>query len=111
MSVTTSAAGFRDVLRRHPALAALNGALLAACFLTWGSSGAGAQGRGNGVNRARGEYTMLSGKLNQGGPPGIFIVDSANQEIVALQWDISRSTFAGIGFRDLKLDAKAVPSR
>lgn len=56
------------------------------------------------ANRPRGEYTLISGRLNNGGPHAIYILDSSNNELIALRWDPSRQTLAGIGYRNLAND-------
>jgi hypothetical protein len=56
------------------------------------------------LNRARGEYTLVSGRLNSGGPQAIYVLDSSNNELIALRWDPSRQTLAGIGYRNLSSD-------
>jgi len=61
--------------------------------------------------RPRGEYTMVSGKTNIGSVNAVYILDAVNQEMVALRWDPNKKTFAGIGYRNLEADAKALPGR
>jgi hypothetical protein len=61
--------------------------------------------------RARGDYTMVSGKSNAGGPSVIYVVDSANQEIVALRWDQAGKAMSGIGYRSLQNDGRAARGR
>ncbi len=61
--------------------------------------------------RARGEYTMVAGKTNAGSVESIYIIDAANQELVALKWDQSRQHLAGLGYRSLDADSKALPGR
>lgn len=62
-------------------------------------------------SRARGVYTMLSGEIQGGNADAIFIVDSANQEMVVLRWNDSRSALEGIGYRNLNADGSAQPGR
>jgi hypothetical protein len=55
--------------------------------------------------RPRGDYAMVSGKSSGiGNYNAVFIVDSTNQELVALKWDNSRTQFDGLGFRSLNAD-------
>lgn len=70
---------------------------------------AGAQN--SGTPRARGEYTMISGRTNSGGNNAVYIVDSVNQEMIAVRWDTGRKSFTGIGYRNLDADSKAQPGR
>ncbi|HYF14393.1 MAG TPA: hypothetical protein VD971_04890 [Phycisphaerales bacterium] len=85
------------------ALCALNGALGAA--LLWPSA-AGAQNSRVSDLRARGDYTMVSGRTNSGGPSAVYVVDSANQEVIALKWDQSKQVMVGIGYRSLLNDSR-----
>ncbi len=89
-------------------LVALNGVLLAMLAFLLVRSPAGAQ---NEPPRARGEYTMVAGKLNAGGPPGVYIVDSNNQELVVLRWDQTKQTMLALAYRNIGTDSKAVPGR
>lgn len=61
--------------------------------------------------RPRGQYTMISGKTNQGGPHAVYILDAASREIVALRWDQSRQSLIGIGYRNLETDARLTQGR
>lgn len=72
---------------------------------------AGAQSAAQPPARARGEYTMVAGKVNSGGSSVVYVVDSNNQEFVALQWDASRQAMTGIGYRSLNADARSTPGR
>ncbi len=64
-----------------------------------------------GATRARGEYTMLSGKATGSSSHVIYIVDSSNQDLVAVRWNESTKALDNIGYRDLKEDAQASPGR
>lgn len=92
--------------RRHAGLLALNGALLGVLALVTLAPGASAQRE---ARRARGEYTMVAGKVQGLTAAAIYIVDSNNAELLAVRWDQSRKTLAPMGFRDLSMDAKAAP--
>ena len=57
--------------------------------------------------RARGDYAMVGGEyLGGGGVNAVYILDAANQELIAIKWDSTRNMLDGIGFRDLAQDAK-----
>jgi hypothetical protein len=60
--------------------------------------------------RARGEYTMVTGRVGSGRPV-VYIVDSANQEMVALRWDTGKQNFTGVGYRNILTDARAARGR
>jgi hypothetical protein len=99
---------------RARTLIALNLVLVAGVFwssVDGGAASAQTRGAAGQAARARGEYTMVAGKLNQGGPAGVYVIDATNQEIVALQWDQTKNSLIGVGYRDLKSDSKALPSR
>jgi hypothetical protein len=57
--------------------------------------------------RGRGEYTMVAGGLDTGSAQGVYVIDSANAEMIVLRWNNSRKALDGIGFRSLQDDSKA----
>ena len=61
--------------------------------------------------RPRGSYTMVGGELPSGNSNAIWVLDTANQELLALVWDQSRSRIHGLGFRDLASDAEGKRGR
>ncbi|MBX3382213.1 MAG: hypothetical protein KF864_01765 [Phycisphaeraceae bacterium] len=95
----------------RPVWLALNVVLLLA--LVWAVSvpDAWAQNSGSRVSRARGDYTMVSGKMGTGTGELVYVLDSSNQQVVALRWDSSRKRFNGVGHRDLSADAVMAPGR
>jgi hypothetical protein len=88
--------------RRYRGLIALNALLVGALVIVALAPSAGAQG---GVVRPRGEYTMVSGKFQGSVEDAIYIVDSSNQELIALRWDRSKKSMAGLGYRSLAADS------
>lgn len=91
---------------------AVNVVLLAILVSMSLGPGAGAQpGAPAGPARARGDYTMLSGKTNTGNTSAVYVLDGANQELIALRWDNSRQRLISVGYRNLDADAKAPPTR
>jgi hypothetical protein len=56
--------------------------------------------------RGRGDYTLLSGKIQGGTSSAIYILDAANQELLALSWNRSRDELETIGLRRLADDAR-----
>lgn len=71
-----------------------------------------AQEEGRPANlRARGEYTMITARTNQGGPHAVWVLDAANGEMVALKWDQSRQSLIGAGYRELSSDVRVSPGR
>src|SRR5688572_605119 len=83
-------------------LLALNGALLV--VLAAVTFGASAQGQA----RNRGEYTMVAGGVNGSDADAIYIVDVANQEMIAMTYNPNSKVLDGIGYRNLAGDAGAV---
>ena len=85
-------------------LIALNVALLGVLGLIVAAQTADGQSD-RGQDRARGNYTLVGGKIVGGNANAIYIIDATNQELVALNWQ-QRGEIKGIGFRDLAQDAK-----
>lgn len=90
-------------------LVALNAALLAILAIVTLAPPLVASGQQ--ATRARGRYTMVGGEIQGGNSNAIYVLDAANQEMVALRWDDSRKTLLGIGYRDLNDDAQVRPGR
>ena len=85
-------------------LVALNIALLAvlATVLIAARSGSAQP-----VVRGRGDYTMVGGKIQGGSGNAIYILDGANQQLIAVRWDDGRKTLEGLDYRDLAQDSAA----
>lgn len=96
--------------RTRAVLASLNLVLLGVVGIALWPAPAGAQAPA-GVGRARGEYTMVAGEISAGSYAVTYIVDSANQEVLAVRWDQGRAQLQSIGYRDLAADAVAAPVR
>lgn len=60
--------------------------------------------------RPRGEYTMISGRIQGATTNAVYILDANNQELVALSWDRGRNRFVGIGYRSLLADGRTQPT-
>lgn len=85
----------------HP-LIALNAVLILALgYVAFSPSAAAQQGR----DRARGDYTMVGGAIRGGTSNAVYVVDSVNQELIAVRWNHSRRQLEGIGYRNLATDA------
>lgn len=87
---------------RVRALAALNAALLAVLALVAAGPIAGAQPD---PARGKGRYILVGGQLQGGDANAIYVVDTTNEELVALQWDNSNNRYRGLGYRSLRDDA------
>lgn len=61
--------------------------------------------------RPRGAYTLVGGRVQTGNANAVWVVDSANQEMVVLQWEDGRNIIKGIGYRDLDEDAEGRSNR
>ncbi|MBI1189650.1 MAG: hypothetical protein GC200_03080 [Tepidisphaera sp.] len=97
-------------------LVAANLVLLATLgVLSWapwaGAQNAAAPAQGPAVSRARGDYTMIAGHAVSGGSSVVYILDSNNQELIALKWDQTSASMQGVGYRDLNTDATTKPGR
>lgn len=90
--------------RSYGGLLALNAVLLAA--LGFVAFAPGAAGQSSASRRPRGEYTMVGGLVQGFSESAIYVIDSTNQELIALRWDRSAKSLKGIGFRDLAADAR-----
>ena len=61
--------------------------------------------------RIRGDYTMVSGRVNAGGADAVYVLDAANREMIALRWDSAKQSLSGVGYRDLDADGRSSPGR
>lgn len=61
--------------------------------------------------RARGDYTMVSGRIQGGSSNVVYVLDAANQEVIGLRWNESNKSLEGVGYRDLQADAQAEMGR
>jgi hypothetical protein len=95
-------------LRGRRGLVALNAVLLLALAAVTLAPASHAQRAGQ---RARGEYTMVSGKVTGGNSHAVYLVDAANQEALALLWSQSAKGLDVVGYRDLHADSTAQPGR
>lgn len=120
---TCCAAGAHPISRGRPArrLVAFNFALLLVlgAVTIIGSLEAGAQPGGAGAGatganptpRARGDYTMVSGRYQGGTSNAIYVLDAANGELLALSWDRGRNELEIIGHRRIADDAQIKSGR
>lgn len=86
-------------------LAAINAALLAAVILLCLAPPSGQAAPQ--PERARGNYTMVSGRIQGSNTHGLYLLDAANQELVAMRWEIGHNGLVTIGYRSLITDTKA----
>ena len=98
----------RSLSKRVRVLAGVNAALLLALAAVALAPKATAQD--GDINRAAGEYMLVGGEINSGNSNAVYVIDTANQEMVVLRWDAGRRNLEGIGFRSLN-DDTALPSQ
>ena len=91
----------------RPRLVAINACLLALLIALTLIPLGGAGERNAQPDRARGDYTMVSGRIQGSNTHALYLIDASNQELVALRWDIGRNGLLPIGFRSLAADSKA----
>jgi hypothetical protein len=63
------------------------------------------------AGRARGEYSMVSGKFTGGNSHAIYVFDANNQELLAMAWNQTSKGLEAVGYRDLHADASGQPTR
>lgn len=74
-------------------------------------SGGGAGSPQPEAPRGRGEYTIVSGKFQGGTSNAVYILDAANQELVALSWNRSKDEMEIVGHRKISEDVQFKPGR
>ena len=89
--------------RQFRSLLALNLLLLAVLAAVTFAPVATAQT--NRPSRASGDYSMVSGKAQGLTEHVVYVVDSINRDVLAIQWDRSRKNWQGIGYRNLTDDS------
>ncbi len=62
-------------------------------------------------SRAAGQYMLVGGEVRSGNTNAVFVIDTANREMVALRWVDGRNVLEGIGYRNLADDLKQQPQR
>lgn len=90
--------------RRGRGLLALNAVLLGLLGLVTFSPGADAQGR------ARGDYIMIGGEAASLNGGVVYIVDTVNEEMIALTFDPNTKKVGGLGYRNLAADVSTLLS-
>lgn len=85
-------------------LVALNAALLCATLVGLLTPRAEAQ-PGGGVSRPRGNYLMVSGRASGVSGNIVYIVDTVNQELLALRYQRAAGRLDPFGYRSLAADS------
>ena len=98
---------------RRSGLVALNLFLLIALGAVTLAPQVGAQPMRGDVQspRVRGDYAIVGGATLGDNASTVYVLDSANRELVALRWNDSNKSLEGVGFRDLVRDANSDPDR
>lgn len=94
---TKERAGERRVARSRLNLFLAGGAVLLAAAGIAGAQSAESR-------RVGGQYTCVGGKTLGGYTNVIYVLDSANREMVGLRWNDGTKQLEGIGYRDLVED-------
>ncbi len=90
-------------ISRTQGLVLLNGAILAALAAVTLGPSAGAQ-----TDRRRGEFSIVSGSVKGSDAAVVWIVDSVNQDLVAVIWNAQQNKLEGLGYRDLMADVSTL---
>jgi len=61
--------------------------------------------------RQRGEYTMVAGGANGASAGVVYVVDTVNNQLIALTYDPNSKSLVGVGSRNLARDAAQVGRR
>lgn len=62
-------------------------------------------------SRAAGQYMLVGGSVRSGNTNAVYVIDTANREMVALRWIDGRNILEGIGYRNLANDLQQQPQR
>lgn len=55
-------------------------------------------------NRGRSTYLMIGGEIQGGNANALYILDTTNEEMIAVRWNQSRTRLEGLGYRNVKRD-------
>ncbi|MEM7622721.1 MAG: hypothetical protein AAF235_05910 [Planctomycetota bacterium] len=90
-------------------LAAVNVCLMGLALVV--AFGPAATAQSGGQSRPRGSYLLVGGQVISGDSNAVYLVDTSNQEMVALRWDEGARRVEGLGYRDLRSDAAGETTR
>jgi hypothetical protein len=102
--VTTPTGSKRGGRGRLTVLVAVNALLACAVLAGLLSPRASAQ-PGGGINRPRGNYLMVSGHATGVSGNLVYIVDTVNQELLALRYQRAAGRLDPLGYRSLAADS------
>ena len=91
-----------DRARRTPPVLYINVVLIALILGVALAPKAGARQ----PDRPRGAYSMVAGTIQGGNNDVLYVIDSINQELVAVSWDTARGNLSVVGHRNLANDAR-----
>ena len=92
-------------MRQQKRLIALNLTLLGVLAIVTLAPAGGADAQ-PGQPRGRGAYSMITGEVTGDTTAVLYVVDAANQELVALSYDRTTNRLGMIGYRNLAEDAR-----
>lgn len=93
-------------LKRHHRLLTLNAALLVLLAIVTLGPGLRAAADAS-LMRPRGDYTMVSARIQGATANYVYVVDSTNAEIVSLKWNRNAEQFEIADYRDITEDSKS----
>lgn len=94
--------------REHRGLLALNALLMLVLLVVTFAPAARAQ---PGAARQRGDYTLIAARALGFAEAAIWLVDTNNQELIALRYDRSNKQLLFLGYRNLATDARQAERR
>jgi len=89
---------------RCAGLIALNAVLLGVLAVVSLGPQVGAQ-----AARSRGDYLMVAGRVNGVDGSAVYVIDSRNQEMMAVSLNNTTKALDGIGYRNLANDSRSLP--
>ena len=92
--------------RTRAGLLGLNLALLVVLAIVAWSPRAGASSEAQ-PSRPRGQYLMVSGRIQGSPTSAIYVLDTINQELLAVRWNGGNKRLVGVGYRQVSADMAA----
>ena len=94
--------------RQRKVLIGINaGLLMAAGAVHWAAS----PGLAQDDNRSRGSYMLIGGEIQGGDANAIYVLDTINEELIAVRWNHSRRELEQLGYRDVRRDTSQEAGR
>ncbi len=94
--------------RQRKVLIGVNvGLLMAAAVVHWAAS----PGQAQSDPRSRGSYLIIGGEIQGGDANAIYVLDTINEELLAVRWNHSRRVLEVLGYRDVRRDTSQEAGR